>query len=302
MATNRLPLKIVTDETLRENALHGSAAYPFQFYQENLWDYDFHSIDWHWHPELEFVYVAKGSVHCYVGGERYTLLQGCGVFINSCIVHRFTADGDAEIPNFVFSPSLIAAPDSLIYQRYIQPLLTCAMPSLVLCPAVAWQEQVLQRMIAIIEMHAASCVDEWHVYRCLIEIWDLLLDHMERMPNEAKKAGGASAQARLQLMLQYIRENHHRSVTLQEIADTVYISKSSALQIFQNGIHMSPFAYLIQHRLKCAARLLQTTEESVGSIAEQSGFKSTGYFCRKFKTLYGLSPLEYRRKCQEREG
>ena len=46
--------KITTDETLRETVQHGSDHYPFAYYPENIWEFDFHRVDWHWHHELEF--------------------------------------------------------------------------------------------------------------------------------------------------------------------------------------------------------------------------------------------------------
>ena len=47
--------RITTDETLLENVRHGSPAFPFQYYYEDIWDFDFHCVDWHWHPELESI-------------------------------------------------------------------------------------------------------------------------------------------------------------------------------------------------------------------------------------------------------
>ena len=54
--------KIITDDSLMETAMHGSEDYPFHYYYENLALFDFHCIDWHWHSELEFVYVESGNV------------------------------------------------------------------------------------------------------------------------------------------------------------------------------------------------------------------------------------------------
>ena len=39
--------KITTDETLRETVQHGSERYPFAYYPEDIWQFDFHRIDWH---------------------------------------------------------------------------------------------------------------------------------------------------------------------------------------------------------------------------------------------------------------
>ena len=62
--------KIDTDETLRETAKHGSSEFPFKYYLENILDFDFHCIDWHWHPDFEFVYIREGSCTIFISFIR----------------------------------------------------------------------------------------------------------------------------------------------------------------------------------------------------------------------------------------
>ena len=62
--------RITTDETLLENVRHGSPAFPLQYYYEDIWDFEFHCMDWHWHPELEYVYVQSGQAICFVGNDN----------------------------------------------------------------------------------------------------------------------------------------------------------------------------------------------------------------------------------------
>ena len=71
--------KIYTDDTLRETVVHGSQAYPFAFYPENIWEFDFHRIDWHWHHELEFLFVDKGTAICFAGDNRIELISNSKV-------------------------------------------------------------------------------------------------------------------------------------------------------------------------------------------------------------------------------
>ena len=96
--------KIATDENLMEMAQHGSSQYSFRFYCDDLEQFDFHCIDWHWHTELEILYVESGSLTCYVGDKQIILKKGEGMFINSRVLHRFHAVS-AIMPNFVFMPS-----------------------------------------------------------------------------------------------------------------------------------------------------------------------------------------------------
>ncbi|WP_286081183.1 helix-turn-helix domain-containing protein [Parablautia intestinalis] len=45
-----------------------------------------------------------------------------------------------------------------------------------------------------------------------------------------------------------------------------------------------------------AAKLLSTTQSSVSAIARDTGFENIGYFCRRFKKTFGVTPGEYRMK------
>ena len=101
-------------------------------------------------------------------------------------------------------------------------------------------------------------------------------------------------------MMQYIQEHYQENLRLEDIGAAVHIGRSLTLQVFQQGIHQSPIAYLIEFRLKQAAKLLTSTEKNVGRIAEETGFESSTYFCRKFRELYGKTPKDYRNKWNER--
>ena len=61
MKINNSYPKILTEETLRETISHGNNEFPFCYYLEDIWMYDFHCVDWHWHPEVEFVFLEKGT-------------------------------------------------------------------------------------------------------------------------------------------------------------------------------------------------------------------------------------------------
>lgn len=283
-----------TDETLRETAQHGSCGFPFAFYQEDIWQFDFHCIDWHWHHELEFVFVEDGAVVCSVGADQLELRKGCGLFINSGILHRFSSGGSTSIPNIVFSPALLAPEKSLIYEKYIAPVVSASVPYQIFDPHTAWQNQVLLNLSEIFALQEADEKNELRTVRLLLQIWDMLWEHLDPSPVSAVPHHLDHRQARLQAMMQYIHDHYREALTLERIAASASISKSGALHLFQSGIHISPVAYLIQYRLAQAAGLLCATRKTVSSIAEEAGFASPGYFCRKFREHYHMSPNEYR--------
>ena len=98
MNINTTYTKIITGEDLMETAQHGSTLYPFQFYYEDLSVFDFNCIEWHWHTELEFIYIESGTVTLWIGEYQFHLTEGNGIFINTKVLHRLYSPSKALIP------------------------------------------------------------------------------------------------------------------------------------------------------------------------------------------------------------
>lgn len=288
--------KIVTDESLRETIPHGSDDYPFRYYLEDIWEFDFHCIDWHWHPEVEFVLIEKGTMELLVGSDRYTVEAGTGIFINSQVIHRFETTGSVIIPNIVFSPSLLAPEASLIYRKYIQPILESAVECVIFSAENPRQRELLDTLASVFIVQEEENGCEIKTAELLLKLWRMLYENVDTTEKTSVLRAAEKTQAQLQIMLQYIHKNYLYPISLDEIAETVALSKSSVLNIFQKNIHTSPIQDLVNYRLKRAAKLLATTRSSVSSIAGDTGFENIGYFCRKFKEVFQMTPGEYRKR------
>ena len=166
--------RIITDETLRETASHGSEEYPFCYYYEDIWDFDFHCIDWHWHPEVEFVYVQQGKADFLVGGNRYVLSSGDGIFINSQVIHRFEAKDSAIIPNIVFSPVLLAPQGSLIYSRYIRPIIESTTECVIFSAEETAHRSIIETMRSVFAVQGSGTASEMKTAELLLKLWRLL--------------------------------------------------------------------------------------------------------------------------------
>ena len=66
------------------------------------------------------------------------------------------------------------------------------------------------------------------------------------------------------------------------------------LKIFKNKLKKGPQAYLIEYRMSKAAQLLATTELSVNEIGNAVGYPNQLHFSRAFKSVYGVSPTQYK--------
>ncbi len=286
--------RIRTDETIRENVSHGDENYPFQYYFEDIWQFDFHCIDWHWHPELEFVYIEKGTATILVGNNKFMLSPGKGIFINTQVIHRFESSESTLIPNIVFSPLLLASKESLIYQKYIQPLLS-TIDYQVFTQEIPWQKEIIDILnsIFLLQKKTASC--ELQTVRLLLELWQIMFENINAVSFNQKSSSAIKDQARLQIMLQYIHKNYQNNLTLEDLSHLVSLSKSSVLNLFNEYVRMSPIDYVLHYKLKLAAHLLDTTENTISYIAGSTGFNNVGFFCRKFKEVFKLTPSQYRK-------
>ena len=290
--------KILTDENMMETIQHGSKEYPFHFYYDNLELFDFHCIEWHWHTEFEFVYVETGTVYFGISDKQFALSEGQGVFINSKILHRYFSQGNAIVPNFVLMPYFIAAQDSLIYQKYVLPIMASPMDYQIFSQDIPWQAQALSLMREITAaQEKASDVELVNSY-LIQKIWHILYQNTDVEHMGKKENYSASSQARLQLMMQYIHQNFRQNLTLEDIAGQAMVSKSTALNLFRRYLHDTPVHYLVKYRLQEAAKLLATTEKKITVISGETGFENMDYFCKTFKKYYGRTPTEYRRKKQ----
>lgn len=291
--------RIMTDENLMETVQHGSNHYPFKFYYENMAQFDFNCIEWHWHTELEFVYIETGTITFWIGERQFELSEGNGIFINSKILHRFYSPAEALIPNFVCMPSFIAAQDSLIYHKYIAPIVSSALTFQIFHEDIPWQAEALSIMKQIIAAQDSASSCELITSSLVQRLWLEMYENTDVTYNEEPMNESASSQARLQLMMQYIHQNYPYDISLEDIADHARISKSTVLNLFRKYLRITPIAYLINYRLNEAALLLSKTEKKINTISEETGFNNVDYFCRLFKKHYHLTPTEYRKKKQK---
>ena len=234
--------KTTTDANLMETVHHGSAEYPFRYYYENIALFDFKCIDWHWHSELEFIYIESGNVVFDIGTVHFELNEGNGIMINSKILHRLQSSSDAIIPNFLFQPSFIAPQDSLIYKKYINPVISSSLEYLVFQPDIPWQKKALEIIKTIIAVQETEFNREIIVSMSVQQLWILLLENLTF--DQFENMGAVISRTRLQLMMQYVHAHYSENITLEDIARTANISKSTALHLFQNNLKLTPVKYL----------------------------------------------------------
>jgi two-component system response regulator YesN len=60
--------------------------------------------------------------------------------------------------------------------------------------------------------------------------------------------------------------------------------------------------YVNEKRCSAAAKLLRESEMTIGEVIHSVGYSNESFFREKFKTLYGVSPLNYRKTLKNQGG
>ncbi len=98
--------------------------------------------------------------------------------------------------------------------------------------------------------------------------------------------------SRLAFAINYIRQNLHRKLSLEQIAKMAYLSKSNFFKLFKQELGLSPNEFITRERIGQAKQLLKL-QKSVKEVAYQTGFADANYFIKTFKAMVGLTPKTY---------
>jgi two-component system, response regulator YesN len=93
----------------------------------------------------------------------------------------------------------------------------------------------------------------------------------------------------------YIADHLHEELSLQILSKEVSLAPAYISTLFSEGTKESFTEYVTRLRLEKAADLLRYQPRlSVSVIATQVGYRNPQYFHSKFKSRYGVTPVQYR--------
>lgn len=95
--------------------------------------------------------------------------------------------------------------------------------------------------------------------------------------------------------IKFIRRNFYNLISNHDIAKACSCSVSTLCHLFKKFNGISVHKYIADLRMSYAKELLKTSNLSVTSIAQKSGFSDYNYFAGKFKKEFGISPSQYRK-------
>jgi AraC-like DNA-binding protein len=119
--------------------------------------------------------------------------------------------------------------------------------------------------------------------------------YVEDLPPEGRGWLAGIRDPQIGRTLALLHGNPGRTWTVDDLARRVALSRSALAERFATLVGEPPMKYLKRWRLALAAQALRAGNESIGTVAEDSGYESEAAFTRAFKNEFGLPPGTWRR-------
>jgi len=101
---------------------------------------------------------------------------------------------------------------------------------------------------------------------------------------------------RLLRVLDYIDENLHQPISIEQLANLIFISKDHLIRLFKKQMNTTPVHYINQKKIEKAQLMILVDEDNIQQLSFKLGFENISYFNRLFKKITGETPLSYRRR------
>jgi AraC-like DNA-binding protein len=248
---------------------------------------------WHFHPEIELVYVEadKGIRHI---GDHISTYEGCDLaLIGSYIPHlNFDYGVKATVetvviqfPETYFEAGLARIPELQKVVDLMERAKT----------GIAFTGET--KRIAGVRLKKLQYMDRFHQFMELMSIFQFLAVSDEYEDLEVRPISSQSIlkqQERMHRIHQFVEMNFQKPIDTQQIAEEVNLTLPAFCRYFKKATKLTYTDFVNQYRVQYAKKLL-IQDKNVTEACFECGFESLSYFNRIFKKFAGVSPSAFKK-------
>ena len=102
---------------------------------------------------------------------------------------------------------------------------------------------------------------------------------------------------RLDVVREYIHLHIRDNITIEDLCEISKATPNHTIRTFKQKFGITPHRYILELKLKSACNMLSGGKRTIGEIAEQLGFNSSGhfsevwYFCVCMARIFWILPM-----------
>ncbi|WP_040280624.1 AraC family transcriptional regulator [Psychroserpens damuponensis] len=254
-----------------------------------------HKPYWHFHPEIELIYVNKGQGKRHIGNHLSYFNNSQLILIGSNLPHngftdRLTQHGSEVLVQF--KPEFLGAyffdiPEmadvNALFERSKNGIL--------------FKPETKRRLGKKIQK-----LDEVQGFDRIMLLLKILKKLAEVKDYEILNADGFVFETELQdsakidIIYKHINNNFQNHISLDEISDKVSMTVPAFCRYFKKATGKTFTKLVNEYRIVHATKLLSESQMSIADVAFDCGFNNFSHFNKLFKEFTGKSALKYRKE------
>ena len=248
---------------------------------------------WHYHPEIELVYVNGGSGKRQIGSHISYYTDGDLILIGSNLPHcGFTNEqtGNKDETVIQMRPDFLGAeffdtPEA----KHIRNLFVRAKAGL------AFEGETKKRIGKKIQQMADK-----PQFERLLSMLEILNDLDQSGDCRILNAAGFTIQTRVEdhdrinMVFNFVKDHFREPIALETAAELAHLAVPSFCRYFKKITGKTFTKFVNEYRLVHASKLLAEQSLSITEICYESGFNNFSHFNKSFRAFTGKNPSEYR--------
>ncbi|MCF2219339.1 MULTISPECIES: AraC family transcriptional regulator [Chryseobacterium] len=250
---------------------------------------------WHYHPEIELIFVCGGSGKRQIGSNISYFSDGDLVLMGSNLPHcgmtNENTNNDYEMV-IQFKPDFLGEHFfGLPEMQRISALLEKSKAGIVFSENI--KKEIGEK---IVEMHESSSLEKLVKF---LEILDTLASTSDyRILNAGKYYLQTQVEdnERINLIFNYVKDHFKEQITLEQVADLANMRVPSFCRYFKKITNKTFTQFVNEYRITHSLKLLAEQPLSITEVCFESGFNNFSYFNKTFKEYTQKSPSQYRKE------
>ena len=126
------------------------------------------------------------------------------------------------------------------------------------------------------------------------QVGQLMLDFIADICTQIQSRREHKNAQMMEKIIQYMRSNYQKEISLNQLAEDVYMSVPYLCKIFKEYTNQTFTDYLTALRIEASTELLRSSGKKIMEIAVSVGYTNVQSYIRAFKKVKGMTPTDYR--------